>query len=82
MPTVKRTLLAAGVAVLLSMMATPQKGYRYHWHCWLVYEQCQYQPFFRTNAADWDWKQFQMQTVFAAVAATVIVNLFPRRPSK
>jgi hypothetical protein len=34
-----------GVAVLLSMMAIPHKKYRYHWHCWLVYEQCQYQPF-------------------------------------
>jgi hypothetical protein len=43
----KRTLLAVGFAMLLSMMATPCHRYSWrHWNCWLVYDECQYQPFF------------------------------------
>jgi hypothetical protein len=72
--SMKRTLLAVGVAVLVSMMLTPRGPYR-RIEMWV--------PFF------WDtdywrilWTPFILQTVFAAVVAAVIVNLFPRRPRK
>jgi hypothetical protein len=71
----RRTLLAVGFAVLLSMMATPHRSWRHNWNCWLVYENCQYEPFFRTDASEWDWERLEMQTVFLSVLFAVLVNL-------
>ncbi len=76
----KRTLRAVGVAVLVSMMLVPVGDFEVR--MWL--------PFFydtgwlRQDTGGWGihWSPFILQTVFAAVAATVIANLFPRRPRK
>jgi hypothetical protein len=76
----KRTLLAVGIAVLISMMLIPVGDYRVR--MWL--------PFFYDTAwLPWDtrrwdvlWTPFILQTVFGAVAAAMIVNLLPRRPRK
>jgi hypothetical protein len=76
----KRTLLAVGVATLISMMLIPRGNYKPQ--MWL--------PFFYDThwlpgwAYYWRilWTPFILQTVFAVIAAAVIVNLFPRRPRK
>jgi hypothetical protein len=78
----KRTLLAIGIAVLISMMLMPRVVYYNGVQIWL--------PFFVDTAwlpANWhvgdiQWTQFILQTVFVAVAAAVIVNLLPHRPRR
>lgn len=71
-----RTLLAVGVAVLISMMFVPHQGALsvLNWHG----------PFFSTNSYGDPiiWESFVLQTIFLAVAAAVIVNLFPRKPTR
>jgi hypothetical protein len=64
----KRTLLAIGVAVLISMLCVP---------CFFGCDTyCV--PFFHVSAHI--SQKFLLQTIFLAVAAAVIVNVFPRRP--
>lgn len=81
----KRTLLAIGIAVLVSLMLVPYGSPDVHsMDMWL--------PFFISMnwlPESWNvrddrimWTPFILQTVFVAVAAAVIVNLFPRRPRK
>jgi hypothetical protein len=74
----KRTLLAVGVAVIVSMMLIP-RGDNYGVRMWL--------PFFYDtdwlpwNTTDWGvhWSAFILQTIFLALLLVVIVNLEPRR---
>jgi len=67
----KRTLLAIGVAVLVSMMLVPMG-----WGSDTII--C---PFFFLFACPCHvlWTPFALQTAFAAIAAAVIANLLPRR---
>jgi len=90
----KRTLIAVGVAVLISMMFVPHRivsakefldsslstemgGSTWGHHEWLPFYKI---GWYNPESAHVLWTQFALQTVFAAVAAAVIVNLFPRRP--
>jgi hypothetical protein len=85
----KRTLLAVGVAVLASLLLVPQytgsrpnrQGIISFGGPWEYEHQIWRQPFFCLNHG-WEiqWDLFALQTVFAAVAAAVIVNLIPHRP--
>jgi hypothetical protein len=76
----KPTLLAVGVAVLVSLMLVPVGDDEVR--MWL--------PFFYDvgwlpwNTTYWRilWSPFILQTVFAAVLLAVTVNLLPRRPPK
>jgi hypothetical protein len=78
----KRTLLAVGIAVIVSLMLLPHVVDHNGVQMWL--------PFFIDTAwlpTDWhvgdiQWTQFILQTIFAGVVAAVIVNLFPHRPKK
>jgi hypothetical protein len=79
----KRTLLAVGVAVLISMMLIP-RAYCYPWFGhWIL--RCdaptEWLPFFMEspNERPIHWPMFELQTVFAAVLAAVIVNIPWRR---
>jgi hypothetical protein len=67
----KRTFLAAGVAVIISMLLMPMK-----WDTGTIMR-----PFFLLVNCPCRvlWTPFALQTAFAAVAAAVIVNLLPRR---
>ena len=67
----KRTLLAVGIAVLISTLCIPCSGIATYGV-----------PFFNDYCDDDRiiWARFVLQTMFAAIAAAVIVNLFPRRP--
>jgi hypothetical protein len=69
-----RTLLAISVAVLISLMLAPHTG-----RGALRFVNYAHGPFF-IMPSEIDRKQLVLQTVFLAVAAAVIVNLFPRRP--
>jgi hypothetical protein len=74
----KRTLLAVGIAVLLSLMFVPSNewgfyGWRGPQPFWIGLEDMT--PFELRVM----WQKLILQTVFAGVAAAVIVNLFPRR---
>jgi hypothetical protein len=76
----KRTLLAVGVAVMISMMLVPIGASIYIGNIggrllWLSHV-----PFFFHG--DWaiEWNDFFLQTLFLAVLAAVIVNLFRRKP--
>jgi len=72
----KRTLLAVGAAVLISMMLVPM---------WLAPGTI-IRPFFFPSlvcpSCEVLLTQFALQTAFAAVAAAVLVNLLPRKPKK
>ena len=80
----KRTLLAVGVAVLISMMLVPVERTQFSFFINRDYTEKIMRPFFLlTNCrCRVQWTPFTLQTAFAAVAAAVIVNLFPRRPRK
>jgi hypothetical protein len=76
----KRTLLAVGIVVLLSMMFAPHSiswyldilGIRWGYYYWLYY------PLFdKTYCVE--WKDFYVQTAFVALLVAVLVNLLPRR---
>jgi hypothetical protein len=77
----KRTLVAVGIAVLLSMLLVP-RGYvyiaRYHR---TEGDIRQLLPFFVHSPYGWEvlWQAFIMQTIFLAVLAAVIVNVRWRR---
>jgi hypothetical protein len=76
----KRTLLAVGIAVLVSMMLIPR--HRYWYWLWPPQNPVQmHAPFFMywDACCPVDVTAFILQTVFAAVLLAVIVNLLPRR---
>jgi hypothetical protein len=78
----KRTLLAVGIAVLVSMMFIPcdEWGF-YGWRgpqpFWIAIDRMTYLNEWRLM-----WPKFILQTVFVAVLFAVIVNLLPRRPRR
>jgi hypothetical protein len=68
----KRTLLAVGIAILISTLCIPGGG-----------TQTYGVPFFNEYCCDRiAWEKFALQTIFLSVAAAVIVNLFRRRTRK
>jgi cellobiose-specific phosphotransferase system component IIC len=67
----RRTLLAIGLAVLLSMMLVP-RGAEME-----MYERL---PFFVSSSYAVTWPAFILQTIFVSVGAAVLVNL--REPPK
>jgi len=71
-----RTLLAISIAVLISLMFAPHTGRG-------LLRSANYAqgPFFITPSQV-DRKQLVLQTIIIAIAAVVIVNLFPRRTKK
>jgi hypothetical protein len=62
----RRTLLAIGIAVLLSMMLVP-RGAEME-----MYERL---PFFVSSSYPVAWPAFILQTIFVCVGAAVLVNL-------
>jgi hypothetical protein len=79
----KRTLLAVGVAVLASMMLVPfDREQLVSLSAPTLYTVTIMRPFFfliDCHSCSVHWTLFALQTAFAAVAAAVIVNLFPHR---
>ncbi len=77
----RRTLLAVGVAVLLSLMIVPYGGHsRYNPDHSFYFRE----PFFLDHKG-WPMvaDQFILQTVFLGVLAALIVNIrWPRRPGR
>jgi len=83
----KRTLLAVGVAVLVSLMLVPQLtwdpkkvGITSFPNSWEVDHQVWRQPVFCLNP-NWEtqWNVFALQTAFFVILATVVVNIPWRR---
>jgi len=74
----KRTLLAIVFAVLLSLMFAPHSG---SGRTLLRFAGYAHGPFF-IMPSHVDGRQLVLQTIIIAVAAAVIVNLFPQRPRK
>jgi len=68
-----RTLLAISIAVLISLMFAPHTG-----RGALRFANYAHGPFF-IMPGQVDRKQLVLQTIIIAVAAAVIVNLFPRK---
>jgi hypothetical protein len=62
----RRTLLAIGIAVLVSMMLVP-RGAEME-----MYERL---PFFVSSSYPVAWAAFILQTIFVCVGAAVLVNL-------
>ena len=62
----RRTLLAIGIAVLVSMMLVP-RGAEME-----MYERL---PFFVSSSYAVAWPAFILQTIFVSVGAAVLVNL-------
>lgn len=71
-----RTLLAISVAILISLMLAPHTG-----RGALRFANYAHGPFF-IMPSQVDRKQLVLQTIIIAVAAAVIVNLFPRSGSR
>jgi hypothetical protein len=67
----RRTLLAIGIAVLVSMMLVPRGA------SMEMYERL---PFFVSSNYAIAWPAFILQTIFVSVGAAVLVNL--RAPPK
>jgi hypothetical protein len=67
----RRTLLAIGIAVLVSMMLVPRGA------SMEMYERL---PFFVSSSYAVAWPAFILQTIFVSVGAAVLVNL--REPPK
>ena len=67
----RRTLLAIGIAVLVSMMLVPRGA------SMEMYERL---PFFVSSSYAVAWPAFILQTIFVSVGAAVLVNL--RGPPK
>ena len=76
----KRTLLAVGVAVLASLMWIP--GYSVDLYNPLFPSHYRVPIFALGGAFNIDMKATVLQTIFAAVAAAIVVNLLPRKPKK
>jgi hypothetical protein len=73
----KRTLLAVGIAIILSMMLVP-RNCNWYWY-WPPHSPVQlHAPFFYRGCGV-DVTGFILQTVFAAVLFAVVANLLPRR---
>jgi len=62
----RRTLLAIGIAVLVSMMLVPRGAGME------MYERL---PFFVSSSYAVAWPAFILQTIFVSVGAAVLVNL-------
>jgi hypothetical protein len=62
----RRTLLALGIAVLVSMMLVPRGA------SMEMYERF---PFFVSSSYPVAWPAFILQTIFICVGAAVLVNL-------
>jgi hypothetical protein len=62
----RRTLLAIGIAVLMSMMLVPRGA------SMEMYERL---PFFVSSSYAVAWPAFILQTIFVSVGAAVLVNL-------
>ena len=62
----RRTLLAIGIAVLVSMMLVPRGA------SMEMYERL---PFFVSSSYAVAWPAFILQTIFVSVGAAVLVNL-------
>lgn len=79
----KRTLLAVGIAVLISMMLVPVAREEVAFIGALI-TVANVRPFFFLINCSCNvlWTPFALQTAFAAVLAAVIVNLFPHRPRR
>ena len=76
-----RTLLAVGIAVLVSMMLVPRSRFEYG----VYYAPSEWLPFFLGSPHVGQlihWGHFALQTLFAAILLAVLVNIFPRRPRK
>ena len=71
MDAMRRTLLALGIAVLVSMMLVPRGA------SMEMYERL---PFFVSSSYAVAWPAFILQTIFVSVGAAVLVNL--REPPK
>ena len=67
----RRTLLAIGIAVLVSMMLVPRGG---------IMEMYERLPFFVSSSYAVAWPAFILQTIFVSVGAAVLINL--REPPK
>jgi hypothetical protein len=74
----KRTLLAVGIAVILSMMLMPRAD-TYGVHIWLPFFYDTQWMGYKARNLEIHWSGFILQTVFAAVLFAVLVNLWPRR---
>jgi len=70
----QRTLLAIFFAVILSLMFAPHTG-----RGLVRFTNYAHGPFF-IHPSQVDRRQLVLQTIIIAVAATVIVNVLPRRP--
>ncbi|HEU5239414.1 MAG TPA: hypothetical protein VFU37_19945 [Pyrinomonadaceae bacterium] len=84
----KRTLLAVGIAVLLSLMFVPH-GVTSDHRSWNTHLGIAVREYVSYRAPFWDSQGFPVlltdlivQTTFLAVVAAVIVNLFPHRRRK
>jgi hypothetical protein len=75
----KRTLLAVGVAVLVSLMFVPDQDWLGCKIC-VVVDRSVFAPFFSVTRIDWG--PFTLQTIFLSVLGAVLVNLLPRKPKK
>jgi hypothetical protein len=73
----KRTLLAVGIAVLVSMMAVPFYG-QSDWPCIFYANDTVWIPFFAGSDLRVVWTEFILQTVFVCILAAIIVNIWPR----
>jgi hypothetical protein len=77
----RRTLLAVGIAVLLSMLFTPHEDFS-------SWTGTRYFPIFFVDIVNYHdinpilWGNLIGQTIFAAVLAAVLVNLRKRRTSE
>jgi hypothetical protein len=74
----KRTLLAVGIAILVSMMLVPRNSFWY-WSPQSHPVQLRAPFFMWWSDYPADMTGFILQTVFAAVLFAVIANLLPRR---
>jgi hypothetical protein len=75
----KLTLLAIGVAVLVSLMFVPDTDWPGCTIC-VVVGDSGFTPFFLVTRIAWG--QFTLQTIFLAVLGAVLVNLLPGKPKK
>jgi hypothetical protein len=76
----KRTLLAVGVAVLVSLMFVPEGEDWQGCTICVVVNGSGFAPFFSVTGIAWG--QFILQTIFLSVLTAVIVNVPWRRKKK
>jgi hypothetical protein len=78
----KRTLLAVGVAVLVSLMFVPINYFGGSCMLCVSYGGGVFAPFFSAWEYRIAWGHFTRQTLFLSVLGAVLVNLLPRKPKK